>query len=98
MNIRRMLQFAMLLCLASCMLAAQSSKNAAPADSGNIIRTETKLVLVDAVVTDKKGTYIRDLTAKDFRVWEDKTEQTVKSFSFEGSAPHGKAVHGVLLR
>ena len=59
----------------------------APADSGNVIRTETRLVLVDAVVTDKKGNYIRDLTAKDFRVWEDKKEQTVTSFSLEGGAP-----------
>ena len=43
---------------------------------------------MDAVVTDKKGNYIRDLTAKDFRVWEDKTEQTLKSFSHEtGPAP-----------
>ena len=87
MNIQRILQFAIVLCLASCTLPAQSSKNASPADSGNLIRTETKLVLVDAVITDKKGNYIRDLTAKDFRVWEDKTEQTVKSFSFEGTAP-----------
>src|SRR5205085_2340186 len=48
---------------------------------------ETKLVLVDVVVTDKKGNYIRDLSAKDFRVWEDKTEQTVKSFSHEAGGP-----------
>jgi VWFA-related protein len=75
---------ATVLCLAASTLPAQSPKNNAPADSGNVFRTETKLVLVDAVVTDKKGNYIRDLTAKDFRVWEDKTEQTVKSFSFEG--------------
>jgi VWFA-related protein len=60
-----------------------------PAGGGNIIRTETKLVLVDAVVTDKKGNYVRDLTAKDFRVWEDKTEQMVKSFSLEGDPASG---------
>ena len=87
MNIRRILRFATVLCLAGATLPAQSSKNAAPADSGNIIRTETKLVLVDAVVTDKKGNYIRDLTAKDFRVWEDKKEQMVTSFSLEGGEP-----------
>jgi VWFA-related protein len=57
--------------------AAQTS-----ADPG-IIRTETKLVLVDTVVTDKKGNYVHDLTAKDFKVWEDNKEQTIKSFSFE---------------
>lgn len=54
-----------------------------PADSGAVIRTETRLVLVDAVVTDKKGAYVRDLTQKDFKVWEDNKEQPIKTFSFE---------------
>jgi len=82
-HIRRILELTTMFWLASALLPAQSSRPAAPADSGNIIRTETKLVLVDAVVTDKKGNFIRDLTAKDFRVWEEKTEQTIKSFSHE---------------
>ena len=47
------------------------------------IKAETRLVLVDTVVTDKQGNYIRDLTQKDFRVWEDGKEQPVKTFSFE---------------
>ena len=34
-------------------------------------------MLVDSVVTDKHGSYIRDLTQKDFRVWEDDKEQQV---------------------
>ena len=87
MHIRLMTRLATVLCLASCTLPAQSPKSSAPADSGSVFRTETRLVIVDAIVTDKKGSYVRDLTAKDFRVWEDKTEQTVKSFSFEGSGP-----------
>ncbi len=60
-------------------------------DSGAVIRTETKVVLVDTVVTDKKGNYVRNLTAKDFKVWEDNKEQTIKSFSFQSdpSAPGG---------
>jgi VWFA-related protein len=53
------------------------------ADSGAVIKTETKLVLVDAVVTDKKGAYVRDLTIKDFKVSEDRKDQTIKSFAFE---------------
>ena len=89
MSIRSIALVVTVLCLAGSTLPAQSSRapSNAPADSGNIIRTETKLVLVDVVVTDKKGNYIRDLTAKDFRVWEDKTEQMVKSFSLEGGEP-----------
>jgi hypothetical protein len=51
--------------------------------TGVVIQTETKLVLVDSVVTDKKGQYVRDLTMKDFKVWEDNKEQTIKTFTFE---------------
>jgi VWFA-related protein len=54
-----------------------------PADPNNVIRVETNVVLVDAVVTDKKGNYVRDLKQKDFKVWEDNKEQAIKSFSFE---------------
>lgn len=54
-----------------------------PANTGTVIRTETKQVLVDAVVTDKKGTYVRDLTQKDFKVAEDGKDQGIKSFSYE---------------
>jgi len=47
-----------------------------------LIRTETRLVLVDAVVTDKKGNYVRDLQMKDFEVHEDNKKQALKTFSF----------------
>jgi VWFA-related protein len=46
-----------------------------------VIRKESKLVLVDAVVTDKKGNYVHDLAQKDFKVYEDNKEQQVASFS-----------------
>jgi VWFA-related protein len=62
---------------------AQAQQPGAPAASQTVIRTETRLVLVDTVVTDKKGAYIHDLVLKDFRVWEDNKEQAIKSFSFE---------------
>src|SRR6266566_1607564 len=46
-----------------------------------VIKKESKLVLVDSVVTDKKGKYIRDLTQNDFKVFEDNKEQQVSTFS-----------------
>src|SRR5207249_3279157 len=46
-----------------------------------VIKKESKLVLVDSVVTDKKGNYIRDLTQNDFKVFEDNKEQQVSTFS-----------------
>jgi VWFA-related protein len=61
----------------------QPAAPAAPANSNTVIRVETRMVLVDVVAVDKKGNYIRDLTAGDFRVWEDDKEQEIKSFSLE---------------
>ncbi len=71
----------------------------APVDSKTIIRAEKKLVLVDTVVTDKKGDYVHDLTQKDFRVWEDKKEQNIESFSFEAdpASPASKQKHYLIL-
>src|SRR6266704_1777469 len=46
-----------------------------------VIKKESKLVLVDSVVTDKKGNYIRDLAQNDFKVFEDNKEQPVSTFS-----------------
>jgi VWFA-related protein len=61
---------------------------AAQQKTGTIIRSESRLVLVDTVVTDRKG-YVNDLTQKDFHVFEDGKEQPLKSFSFE-KTPDGK--------
>jgi VWFA-related protein len=59
---------------------------AALAQQGALIQTETRVVLVDAIVTGKNGVYLRDLTAKDFRVWQDNKEQTIKSVSLESAS------------
>src|SRR6185436_17447470 len=92
MHRRRWLLLMVVFALAgTAAVAQQAGAQAAnpPAQSATVIKTETRMVLVDTVVTDKKGNYIRDLEAKDFRVWEDNKEQTVKTFSFEagGNAP-----------
>jgi VWFA-related protein len=52
-------------------------------DSGAVIRAETRMVLVDTIVTDKKGNYVHSLTAKDFKVWEDNKEQAIKTFTVQ---------------
>jgi VWFA-related protein len=67
-------------------VAHAQQPTAAGADDSAVIRVETREVLVDAVVTDKKGNYLHDLAQKDFKVWEDGKEQAVTSFSFEDSA------------
>ncbi len=66
--------------------AAQAQQTAPPSSSAPAtFKVETRVVLVDTVVTDKKGHYIRDLTATDFKIWEDGKEQPVSSFSRENN-------------
>jgi VWFA-related protein len=66
---------------------AAQAQQPAPASSTAppTFKVETRVVLVDTVVTDKKGNYIRDLAAPDFRIWEDGKEQPVSSFSRENN-------------
>jgi len=90
----KLLLFSLLCCSASAQTASQSE----PVDSHAIIRSETRLVLVDSVVTDKKGNYVHDLTQKDFKVFEDNKEQQVTSFSFEtGANPDTSRKHYLVL-
>lgn len=80
---------------------ANTAQSSTPAANANVpvIRAETRLVLVDTVVTDKHGNYIRDLEQKDFRVWEDNKEQKVTAFSFgtEANTPNGQKHYLVLF-
>jgi VWFA-related protein len=89
----------LLLPLICCWSAsAQTASQSEPVDSHAIIRSETRLVLVDSVVTDKKGNYVHDLTQKDFKVFEDNKEQQVTSFSFEtGANPDASRKHYLVL-
>lgn len=64
------------------LLALWSAAAQPPGGPATVIRTESRLVLVDAVVTDRGGNYVTDLTAKDFHVWDDNKEQTVQSVTF----------------
>jgi VWFA-related protein len=85
-SLHRYLSFSLCVCLAPMNCAFVRSVEAQePAGSETIIRTETRLVLVDAVAVDKKNQFVRDLTQKNFRLWEDGKEQKVTSFSLESS-------------
>jgi len=68
--------------------------------SGVVIRKESKLVLVDAVVTDKKGNYVRNLTQADFKVYEDNKEQAMTSFTVgtsQNASPNSNQKHYLVL-
>ena len=104
MQSRRMIRLVRTICIAVFQLAlfaawslAQQPAAGAPAADTTTIHVETREVPVDTVVTDKKGNYIRDLTVKDFKVWEDNKEQPIKNFSFEEGAAAGKETKQYLV-
>src|SRR3984885_962911 len=102
----RLVVFIGLICLAGGWLFVEQASDlgvvhaqqgtAVPPDPA-ILRAETRLVLVDAVVTDKKGNYLRDLMQNDFKVWEDGKEQSLSSFSFEESTDAHPQPHYMVL-
>src|SRR6516164_9339775 len=77
---------AVLLTVCSWRLVGTAQQTPQAPEAAGTIKVETRVVLVDAVVTDKKGNYIRDLTANDFAVWEDGKKQEVTSFSREDTS------------
>ncbi len=81
MQLRPLFIWTELFLAGAAIAAAQTT--ATPVASDTVIRTETRVVLLDAVVTDKKGGYVRGLTKKDFKVWEDGKQQEISSFNFE---------------
>jgi VWFA-related protein len=74
-------------------------QSAGAAASTPTIKAEARQVLVDTVVTDKKGKYIRDLTAKNFKVFEDGKEQPINSFFLQDDStnPDNAPVHYLVL-
>src|SRR5580658_7042910 len=88
--------------LSCCLLAAvalhaqQIGQNAQPGSSATpTFTTSTQLVVESVVVTDKKGSPIEGLTAKDFTVTENGAPQEIRFFDHEnlpltpGAAPAG---------
>lgn len=89
------------LCVAGIAFGAHAQRAAEPVPSGAeaVIRSETRVVLVDAVAVDKKNKFATDLTQKDFRIWEDGKEQKITSFSLEsaGVSPERSSRHYIVL-
>ncbi len=53
----------------------------------DVVRITTKLVQVDAVVTDKNGKHVNDLKAEDFELTENGKPRTITNFSYVQAAP-----------
>ena len=69
----------------------QGTTNAPPQnppsiDEQDVVRINTNLVQVDAVVT-KDGKPVKDLKAEDFEIFEDGRRQTITNFSYVSNVP-----------
>jgi VWFA-related protein len=67
----------------AAVVTAQSQQ--APASQASqqtpTFKAQVEYVEVDALVTDQQGNFVRDLTQKDFQVFEDGKRQTISTFS-----------------
>lgn len=62
-------------------LSAQNSQEG-PYQSETVLRANTRLVVLDVVVTDGKGQPVKDLQAQDFSVFENGQQQKISNFGF----------------
>lgn len=95
MRIRLPLVFLVFFLAASAILSSQSGNSNTPATANTgqatqqpgattpVIRANTRLVMVDVVVRDKKGEFVPDLQASDFKLTEDGKEQAISIFSVQ---------------
>jgi VWFA-related protein len=71
-----------LLILSGVIVAAQQPASPTPPGEGGVtFRAEINFVEVHAIVTDRTGAFVRDLTADDFEIYEDGRLQKPAAFS-----------------
>ena len=68
-----------------CFAKAQTPATQGMGTSDATLHAKAQLVEVDVVVTDRQGNPVPNLQASDFTVYEDKGQQTIKSFEEHGA-------------
>ena len=63
------------------LLTLVPARHAQQAQDQSVVRISTQLVQIDAVVTDKKGKHVENLTEEDFELFVDGKKQTLTHFS-----------------
>ena len=63
----------------------QASAQPQPESQGTatVLKVKTRLVIVDVVALDHKGSPVTDLESKDFTLTEEGKQQTIRSFSLQ---------------
>lgn len=61
---------------------AQNTQPTPPEPSDDVVKISSELVQIDAVITDKKGNQIKDLTIDDIEILQDGKPQTIVGLSY----------------
>lgn len=69
----------------------QESQRQSQPDQGAVVRITTQLVQIDAIVTDKKGRHIEDLSEEDFELTVDGKRQPLTHFKLFRLVEPGRA-------
>lgn len=70
----------------------QTTPQPVPVDADEVVRITANLVQIDAVVTDRGGKQITDLSPADFEVYEDGRPQQIKNLSYVTLQPDPHAL------
>lgn len=66
----------------SAAVFAQTVRSTTPDSEDDVVKITTKLVQFDAVVTDKDGNQVKDLSIADFEITQDGKPQKITNFSY----------------
>ena len=99
MNIRTFVSLALTLAILASAFGQQPAPSPTPSvlptqslpGEDDVVRISANLVQVDAVVTDKQGHQITDLTDQDFEVLEDGRPQKISNLSYITTSPAAAA-------
>lgn len=85
--IRRFCSIILLMILASLALQAQEKK---PSAGDDVLKIDTDLVMVEVTALDKRGNYVRNLTADDFRLFVDGQQRKIEFFNVTDEATQSR--------
>lgn len=80
MNSKR-LSAAIIFILIACLNS--SAQDQSKQGAGTVLKSNTRLVVVDVVATDSKGEPVSNLNARDFKLLENGKEQEIRVFDFQ---------------
>ena len=78
----------LLICLCAYLFPQnKNSKKEASSKSRSTYGVKVNAVVINATVTDKSGNPVTDLTARDFKLYDDGTPQSIQTFVLESIDP-----------